>query len=102
MRGFELVSGGQGTERMATVDGVTTFGQNQLPFYMVREKSGSMHAVLIETTKPFVAQIIGRPGISFHFEGDFKNAFTSIKFFKGPTAQAILEQLSSYVRSILF
>ena len=66
---------------------------------MVHEnQSDSMHAVLIETSRPFVAQVINGPGISFHFEGDFgPESVISLKIFLGPKPEDILRQLAEYV-----
>ncbi|CAG7817165.1 unnamed protein product [Allacma fusca] len=98
---FYGIKGGQGVtlEGAETIDGVTSFGQNELPFYMVRENSGSMHGMLLETNKPFVAQVIDGPGISFEIEGNFKpqEPSISLKFFVGPKPADVLAQLNFYL-----
>ena len=80
------------------IDGVNTFGQNELPFYMVREKSGKMHGVLLETTNAFVAQVNNGPSIHFNFEMSTVEMMMSLKIFVGPSPTDVLSQFYTYVR----
>jgi hypothetical protein len=71
------------------------FENAEMPFYMSLDESNSWHGLLIETTLPFMTQVLQAPAIGFHLEGP--TADLNLHFFMGPTQSETLNQLHSYV-----
>ncbi|OXA55806.1 Maltase-glucoamylase, intestinal [Folsomia candida] len=94
---FYGLTGGEGIASKSTVTfGVMNGFENaETPFYMSLENSNSWHGILLETTLPFVTQVLQAPGIGFHIEGP--KADINLHFFNGPTTTGVLTQLHSYL-----
>lgn len=70
----------------------------EFPFYMSYEKSGNWHGVLVDVAEPMIVQILQAPAIMFHLESTTPEM--NFHIFSGPTQQAVLDQLHTYVMLI--
>jgi len=86
---------GYSSRRFITSKVLNGFNNAQLPFHMVLEQSGLWHGVLMETSLPFIAQVVGAPGVMYHIEGT--NPIVKLHFFIGPTQHQVLTQLHAHV-----